>query len=748
MMRGFNACLGCLVQLALLLALPLLAPSPAQAQAQSSPPPDSYVWRPVRVGGGGFVTSLEFSAVGTPYVGTDVYGMYQWVGTRWRQLVTSTSLPAEDVRSERGLGVAGFALAPSDAGRAYLAFDGRIYRSTDAGRTWQRTAFAPVRMDANDPWRTFGPRMAVDPRSRDVVYVGTSNDGLFASFDGGARWARVAGVPPGLDERAGDVTRGPGVNIVVFDRSSPALNGRTSVVFAASSGNGVFRSADAGTTWQRLAGGPGGAAVKNAAVAGGVLYLSTGSGIWKYSDRWIEISPTREDYTGLAVDPRDANYLYAFREGGAIFQSTDGGARWRELAFRLGAAGTDIPWHVSKEQGFVVAARLMFDPRRAGRLWLVDGIGVWYADVSRDAAEVAFVGMSRGIEELVPTDLVVPPGGKPVLGAMDFSIFHIEDPLGFPSRVHVAGRQSSAWSLDWSGGTPSFLVANVADHRAMWGCAYWCTVDGRSIQSGFSTDGGRSWQVFERFPEPAYDPADGKAKAYLWGYGNIAVSASNVDRIVWMPSFNRQIFRTEDRGRTWLPVTLPGAAADQQASHFAFYLNRRVLASDKVLPDTFYLAHSLYGVYRSQDGGANWSLLRAGELTPYSIYNAILKTVPGRAGHLYFTPGGLEGLDGPFMRSTDGGASWVNVPDVTRVNAFGFGRSLAAGGYPTLFIAGKVKGRYGIWRSVDEGGTWTQIGTFPLGLLATVFSIDGSKDVFGDVYLSFGGSGWAHGSLR
>jgi hypothetical protein len=29
-----------------------------------------------------------------------------------------------------------------------------------------------------------------------------------------------------------------------------------------------------------------------------------------------------------------------------------------------------------------------------------------------------------------------------------------------------------------------------------------------------------------------------------------------------------------------------------------------------------------------------------------------------------------------------------------------------------------------------------------------VFSIDGSKEVFGEVYLSFGGSGWAYGTLR
>ena len=40
---------------------------------------------------------------------------------------------------------------------------------------------------------------------------------------------------------------------------------------------------------------------------------------------------------------------------------------------------------------------------------------------------------------------------------------------------------------------------------------------------------------------------------------------------------------------------------------------------------------------------------------------------------------------------------------MTRVLSFGFGKSQTTAGYPTVFIAGKVKGVYGVWRSSDDG---------------------------------------------
>jgi hypothetical protein len=175
-------------------------------------------------------------------------------------------------------------------------------------------------------------------------------------------------------------------------------------------------------------------------------------------------------------------------------------------------------------------------------------------------------------------------------------------------------------------------------------------------------------------------------------------------------------------------------------------LQRRTLTADSVLPNTFYLYHSGKGVYKSGDGGLSWTLVYKQELTPFSVFNAKLRAVPGKSGHLFFTPGPLDGVDGPFKHSTDGGSTWTTIPDVTRVLSFGFGKTQSANAYPTLFIAGKLRGAYGIWRSVDEGKSWTQISEYPMGVIDGINAVEGDPEVFGKLYIGFGGNGFAYGT--
>jgi hypothetical protein len=156
----------------------------------------------------------------------------------------------------------------------------------------------------------------------------------------------------------------------------------------------------------------------------------------------------------------------------------------------------------------------------------------------------------------------------------------------------------------------------------------------------------------------------------------------------------------------------------------------------------------LKGLFRSTDGGAKWTLVNVGEIAPFSRFNAKLKSVPGHAGHLFFTSGPQGGADdrhpaaNPFMRSVDGGETWDIVPNVLEVRAFGFGKERTS--YPTIFIVGWVEGKYGIWRSDDSAKSWIKIGDFPLGTLANITTIDGDKSAFGSVYLGFGGAGYAY----
>lgn len=735
-------------------------PTPTPATQQGA------TWRPLAIGAGGFVTGIDLHQDGVErVVRTDTYGGYIWANNKWNQLVTATSLPVGE-RVPTGRGVTDVVIAPSNSQLLYMYFNDRIYRSTNRGANWVRSAaFGESAANANDNYRTGSFKIAVDPSNADVVYVGTRDDGLRRSLDGGASWTTISAIPVGLHSynAQGNLTDTGGGISVFFDRSGGTAAGRTNVIYASSWKNGIWRSSDGGSTWARISGngtGPEHAWRSEVASDGTVFVVNAengSGGLWRYrGNSWTDVSPSR-NLQSVAVDPANANRVYAFSGSGAPYRSLNGGNSWSPLQTpSVRSATGDVTWHAWTSEDFFSTAQVRFDPTVAGKIWIAQGIGVWTAQVDDATTRITWQATSRGIEQLVVNDIIAPPGGKPVTAAWDRAVFYNESLDSFPATHGPTRNFNSAWNLDWSPANPSFIVANTSDHR---NC---CLDQGNPTQAGWSSDGGRTWTTFASLPniDASINPTNptkpfGDPDAYpanRFGFGDIAVSANDVDNIIWLPSWNRQPAYTLNRGASWTIIRLPGEVNNEYNSHFANYLNRKVLAADRVLASTFYYYNAagtnITGVWRTTNGGRNWSRVFSGTITDFSIFNATLKSVPGQAGHLFFTPGPLSGdPDVPLRRSVDGGATWTSVPGASRVHAFGFGKPRAAGGYPTIFIAGTVNGQYGIYRSTDEGVTWESMG-FPNNSLDNVNTIDGDKDVFGRVYVGFSGSGATYGDMN
>ncbi len=112
-------------------------------------------------------------------------------GDTWRRL--TEGLPG----AEDGLGRIGIGIAPSDPSRMYATVDasegGGIYRSFDAGESWERTS-TDRRL-----WGRGGDfgEIRVRPDNPDVVYVG--NIASYRSDDGGLSWTSLKGAPGGDD---------------------------------------------------------------------------------------------------------------------------------------------------------------------------------------------------------------------------------------------------------------------------------------------------------------------------------------------------------------------------------------------------------------------------------------------------------------------------------------------------------------------------------------------------------------------
>lgn len=734
------------------------SPPPAASSAKGPVANETYQWRPVAIGAGGFISGLSFDDKGVTRVArTDVHGAYIWrpERDRWELLVTASTVPEED-RKQAGMneGVYEIVVAPSDPDRIYMAVKGAVYHSSDRGAHWTRWAKAapsPIRLNANGPFRFFGPFLAVDPTNPDLVLFGTPQDGVWRSADGGRNWVLVKDVPPSADMRPAPGVQAPGASLW-FERGRGGKP--TGRIWAAVPGHGVFVSKDKGLSFQPLTppGEPAPQLLKRGVFApdGGFFGVdSEGKKVWRFRDgHWTDLTEGKElgpkNYSAIAANPRDGT-LYLFDDGGRTLRSTNGGDNWWRVLRRASVGKGDPPWLRIADNGYFATGMVAFDPVVPDRLWVAAGTGVFYGDAPTVALQLMLVSQSRGIEELVANDVVQPDGQSPVFAAWDFGI-HVKDDLnsfsatyGPRERVLIAAQQ-----LAWSKADPSMVVTNASDTRM--GC---CSEDGQSVLAGYSEDGGRTWRRFASLPTP---PGTNPNDPWRMSFGMIAVAADDSANIIWAPSFDRSPFYTKDRGKTWARVELPGERLPKTGSHSAFYFQRKTLAADRVIPGVFYYVHSgtatnpqLQGLWRTADGGAHWDQVFKGEIAPKSQYAAKLRAAPDWAGHLFFTSGVAEGDNTRLRRSTDGGKTWTAMDGVDHVDDIAFGKAAAGAPYPTIFISGQVRGFYGIWRSVDAAKSWRRLADFPIGRLDQVTVLGADPNVFGRVYIGYMGSGWIYG---
>ncbi len=198
--------------------------------------------------------------------------------------------------------IAAIALDPRDRSRIVVAAmgdffrdspDRGVYRSTDGGKTWQRTLYLGPQTGAGD--------LVQDPRDPNVLYAGmwqfrrkpwtfTSggpDDGLFRSADGGATWKRLTGhgLPDGITGRIG----------LAVAPSNP----RRVYALIESKAGILWRSDDAGASWKLVS-----------------------------SNTLVDQRPFY--FTHLAVDPKNPDHVYGISE--MLSESTDGGRTFHAIA--------------------------------------------------------------------------------------------------------------------------------------------------------------------------------------------------------------------------------------------------------------------------------------------------------------------------------------------------------------------------------------------------------------------------------
>ncbi len=746
---------------AFLAGLVFTAAGTLAVHASGPPSAEPYTWKNVQMVGGGFVTGIIFhpAAKDVRYCRTDIGGAYRWNAgaKRWEPLLDW--LPYED---RNLMGVESVAVDPADPERLYLACgtytnpetpDGSILRSADRGRSFQRTN-VPFKMGGNENGRGNGERLAVDPNDGRVLYLGTRHAGLWRSGDRGATWGRVDSFPSveevlppkPADEPAWVPRGGSGVVFVVFDPRSGRRGAPSSTLYVGVSLMGrenLFRSRDAGRSWQAVPGQPTAYRPNHAVLAAdGTLYVSYGTnpGPWRMSDGavwkldtatdvWTDITPEKPapqagkafGYAAVAVDAHDPRVLIASTFGhpagrgeDEIFRSTDAGRSWKPVFGGGGTFDFSLAPYVS-----VTPIHWLFDieidPFEPNHALFTTGYGGYetfdLGDVDAGRPTKWSV-MSSGIEETVALDLLSPPGGAPLLTAIgDYGGFVHRDldrpaPEGSYDHPHFGNTTGLACAEN----APEVIVrvGRASHHRG-----------GGHI--GYSLDGGTSWQ-----PAPSTPRPDSQL-------GHVAVS-SDGGTWVWTPERSAVSF-TRDRGVTW-------------ARSAGVPDNTRVVA-DRVDPKTFYALALFDGqLFVSHDGAATFTAQplrlpdglprRGGDRGDDRGGQDRLYATPGRAGDLW-----LAAFDGLY-HSTDSGQGFVRLPGVSEIHAFGFGKAAPGADTPALFLVGVVDSLRGVFRSDDGAGRWVRINDdqHQWGL---VLHVSGDPKLYGRVYVGTHGRGTLYG---
>lgn len=199
----------------------------------------AYRWGSVRIGAGGFVSGIAIhpTAKDLIYIRTDVGGAYRWdeANTRWIPVTDMFGPDEADL-----YGIESIALDPNNpdlvymAAGMYRAHKGDVLKSTDRGRSWTRTHLN-LAMGGNEDQRWAGERLAVDPNDSNTIYFASRDDGLWKSADAAGTWQRVTSFPT-----SGDA--GKGLSFVVFDPESGRPRSASKTIYVGALGAGVYRS--------------------------------------------------------------------------------------------------------------------------------------------------------------------------------------------------------------------------------------------------------------------------------------------------------------------------------------------------------------------------------------------------------------------------------------------------------------------------------------------------------------------------
>lgn len=573
-----------------------------------------------------------------------------------------------------------------------------VWRSQDGGTTWRH-------MGLDDSFVI--TRILVDPRDPQIVLAGALGDtfkdsderGVYRSEDGGFSWRKVLYVGPST-----------GVADLAWNAHDPRI------VFAAAwqfrripwtfdsggADDGLYRSTDEGRTWSHVSGGgfPSGPLGRiGVAVApsdarrvyavvqskSGVLWRSDDRGVsWKLLNSDTEVNQRPFYMSRIAVDPSDANHLFAMSEN--LMESTDGGRYFREVTGAVHQDHHDM-WIAS-------GGRRMIEASDGGSPISLDGGTTWDERYNTARGQLYHVGFD------------VQNPYHVCGGLQDNDSF-----CGPSDSLNPLGILNADWRDVGNDGDGSWVWPDPRDPSVVW------NVGVSALNGQLGIDDVRTRQNFD--VSPSVRDTNGMALAGLPYRFNweapIAFSAREPNAAYFGGNV---VWKTLDRGRHWSVIspdlTLDEPQHQQQAggpvnfdvSGAEFYDTILDIAPSPRDPNVIWVGTDDGLVQLTRDGGRSWRNVTMKGVGAYGRVSCV-EASPWSAGSAYaVVDRHFMGDPSPYVFATgDFGATWRPI----------------ASGLPSLQYAHAVRQdprnpdvlylglEQSMWVSFDRGSRWVPL---------------------------------------
>jgi photosystem II stability/assembly factor-like uncharacterized protein len=515
--------------------------------------------------------------------------------------------------------------------RPYYTLGDGVYKSTDAGRTWQHMGLAETGHIA---------RIVIDPHDASSVYVCAIGQafrpqkerGVFHTADGGATWTQVLAVNDSTG--CSDLAMDPNDSKTLF-AGAWQLDVHRWDLHSGGLGSGVYVTHDGGANWTRLSGHglpPADHALGKIAVAiapsnpnrvYALVQDAPAPGLYRSNDRgetWQLVNQSHLPgerspyYTRMAVSPDDENLLYfpsvAFtmsRDGGTtVFQAGGrGGAGGQAGGGRgRGAGGEGAVTQTAPAAPPISAPGgdnhdVWIDPTNANRVLVANDAGVAISDNRAASYKHHLLPISQVYH--VMADNAIPYN---VMG-------NIQDKSSFRGPSRAGGGRGGIPLSNWEGTggcEDAFAVPDPTNPDVVWsGCD-----NGRIVRMDYKTGMARD---VSPWPITSYGwaPADMK---YRWDWVTpLAISPHDHNRVY---AGAQVVFMTIDGGQSWKPIS-----PDLTTNTKSHQQNSGGISADNL---TTYDGGTLYAIAESpvkagviwtgsddgqvnvtQDGGLHWT---------------------------------------------------------------------------------------------------------------------------------------------